>query len=156
MREGTLCILVREASPPQVLLGLVKRSKFQGTIYNFPGGKHQPPEAMETCAARELYEETGLIVAPEHLQKMGELTFLWPELHKDWDQLIHVYLGRQWSGELQESNELKPEWFPVTALPLEKMWPADQHWAPRVLNGAQIKATFRYDENKKLIEYVFS
>jgi len=156
MKQGTLCILLKDIEPPQVLLGLIKRSKFQGKIYNFPGGKYEPPETMKACAARELYEETGLRVAPEALQKVAELTFLWPESRKDWNQIIHVYQARGWSGEPRESNELKPEWFPTIALPLENMWPADRHWAPRVLNGDYVKATFRYDEDKKLVEYVFS
>lgn len=145
-------MLVKETEPPQVLLGLVKRSRFQGNIYNFPGGKHNPPETLPACASRELYEETGLRVAAEDWSEVGDLTFRWPKAFA-WDQHIMVYLSKTWSGQAQESDELTPSWFPVTELPLKSMWPADKLWVPRVLEGKYVTATFVYDSTKALIAH---
>jgi 8-oxo-dGTP diphosphatase len=150
MKQGTLCILVKDTAPPQVLLGRVKRSKLQKDVYNFPGGKYKAPETMEQCASRELYEETSVRVKPENLRKVAELTVIWPKSLDMWNQLIHVYTGRTWSGEPQESDEMLPQWFLIADLPLQSMWAADRLWVPPVFQGQYVTGRFVYNKNREL------
>jgi len=69
-----------------------------------------PPEDGETiaeAAVREMREETGVDVGLEDLERVGHLTFLFP-YRPDWEQVVHVYLARQWQGTPQETDEMVP------------------------------------------------
>ena len=46
---------------------------FGASKWNAPGGKLQPKETAERCAAREVSEETGLEV--QNLRRIGTLVF---------------------------------------------------------------------------------
>jgi 8-oxo-dGTP diphosphatase len=53
---------------PQVLLVKRKHEPFKG-MWSLPGGFLEMDEELETCAARELSEETGLDVDPDDLRQ---------------------------------------------------------------------------------------
>lgn len=53
---------------PHVLLVLRKNDPFKG-MWALPGGFLNEDEELEECAARELFEETGLDVNPNNLQQ---------------------------------------------------------------------------------------
>lgn len=53
---------------PQVLLGRRKNEPFQG-MWSIPGGFIKMDEELEECAARELWEETGVDISPDDLQQ---------------------------------------------------------------------------------------
>lgn len=44
---------------------------------------------------------------------------------------------------------MKPEWFPVSKLPFEKMWVDDPHWLPKVLEGRTLDAEFHFSSDGK-------
>ncbi len=152
MHHATLCILINEQSQ-QILLGMKKRGFAEGK-YNGFGGKIKDGETTEDAAIRELYEESGIRVAKEHLKKTGELTFLFPHVpaDKNWNQIVHVYLITNWSGEPVESEEMRPEVFRLSKIPYEKMWVDDQHWLPLVLQGKYVKATFVFGKEQEIVE----
>jgi 8-oxo-dGTP diphosphatase len=58
-----------EEGIPYVLLVLRKNSPFKG-MWALPGGFLEEDEGLEECAARELYEETGVDVKPDELQQV--------------------------------------------------------------------------------------
>jgi hypothetical protein len=46
-----------------------------------------------------------------------------------------VYETWHFSGEVQESDEMRPAWFPENEIPFDQMWADDQHWLPLLLQG---------------------
>ncbi|KIO28846.1 hypothetical protein M407DRAFT_242800 [Tulasnella calospora MUT 4182] len=91
----------------KVLLGLKKRGLGCG-FYNGFGGKVNPGETPADAALRELQEEAGI---SSNLAHAGTLLFTSaadPKLHH-----IEIYRGDDWSGEITESEEMRPEWFRV-------------------------------------------
>jgi len=152
MRDSTLCFLVRGGASRQILLGY-KKVRFGAHKYNGFGGKVHDGEDIAVAAARELYEEAGVRVDPQDLERVARLTFSFPA-RPDWNQIVHVYLARRWEGTPIESEEMRPTWFDVRALPFDRMWQDDPHWLPHVLNGERLEARFTFDDdNETLIDY---
>lgn len=152
MTDKTLCFLVRKSKGEiaEVCLGLKKKGFGQG-LWAGIGGKvgDKLQETTKDAAVRETAEEIG--VAVNQLQKVAEITFLFAE-KKAWNQRVHVFVCETWQGNPKESEEMKPQWFIVTAVPYHKMWEDAQHWLKEILQGKTIKATFTYDGKLKVVE----
>lgn len=144
----TLCILI-DYSNKKVLLGMKKRGFGKGKWNGF-GGKLNGNESFRQAAVRELLEETGLRIQEEGLKKVGEFKVGFP--NKDWDQIIHVFVLRDWQGEPQESEEMKLKWFKFSEIPYESMWNIDEMWLPKVLEGKKLRAEFVFSEDNERIE----
>ena len=102
------------------------------------------------AAAREVKEESGIRVAEDALTEAAQLTFLFPE-RPSWDMDVAIFTSADFSGEATESEEIRPQWFPVTALPLDRMWDDGKHWLPRVLAGERLRATFSYAPDNETV-----
>ncbi|MDO8590568.1 MAG: 8-oxo-dGTP diphosphatase [bacterium] len=63
----------------------------------------------------------------------------------DWNQECHVFIAKKWQNEPTESDEMKPQWFPMAQLPFEKMWIDDPHWLPKFLAGKSLEAEFHFN-----------
>lgn len=151
MKHVTLCIPI-SADRRQVLLGVKQRGFGQGKLVGF-GGKIEAGETATQAAARELYEESGLRAAPEQLDAVAALSFLFPA-RADWDHLVHVFLARDWTGEPAGSAEMTAEWHALEAIPYARMWNDARLWLPRVLAGERLHATFIYaDDNETVRDY---
>lgn len=145
MKDMTLVLPVRDG---RILLGMKKRGFGAGKINGF-GGKLNEGESIVEAAVRELEEEIGLETTIDNLEKVGELTFLFP--HKtEWDNVVHVFLINSWNGEPRESEEMGFEWHDVDKIPVDKMWDADKYWMSDVLNGRKVKGKFSYGEDNNL------
>ncbi len=141
----TLCIIQKDE---QVLLGLKKRG-FGAGRWNGFGGKVHDGETIEEAAKRELLEEAGIVV--EDLEKVGILDFSWhgkPEILE-----VHIFKARDFKGEPAESEEMKPQWFAVSQIPFDKMWPDDKYWFPLFLAGKKFRGKFLFDESDNVLEY---
>lgn len=147
MQEATLCLPV--TADGQVLLGLKRRGFGQGKVVGL-GGKIEPGEDLRSAAARELSEEAGLLIDPGRLELAARLTFLFPA-YPAWNHLMHVFVARAWQGEITESEEVAPQWYSVSALPLSQMWDDGRLWLPRVLAGERLAITCVYGSDLETV-----
>jgi len=135
----------RPGRPAEVLLGF-KKAGFGAGKWVGLGGKVEPGESLAQAAAREVAEESGLVVAPADLAHLATLTFRFPS-RPAWDQTADVFVTGRFSGVAAESAEVAPRWFATGALPYDRMWDDARYWLPRVLAGRRVVAlvTFAAD-----------
>ncbi len=151
MHHATLCYLLKDG---HVLLGLKKRGFGEGR-WNGYGGKVERGETPEEATVREVKEENGIAVALDALEKAAVLGFFFTNAPagKSWDQIVHVYICREWSGEPVETEEMRPRWFAFDDVPISQMWNDDPYWLPLVLDGKKVEGTFTFGhDNSSVIE----
>lgn len=130
----TLCLITQDN---KILLGLKKRG-FGAGKWNGFGGKVEAGETIQASLLREVKEESGLEIID--LAKVGLLNF---EYHNKAEIFeVHVFKATKFSGEIQESEEMKPAWFEINDIPYDKMWPDDAHWLPLLLEGKKFSGRF--------------
>ena len=141
----TLCIVHQQT---KVLLGLKKRGFGMGRWNGF-GGKIHDGETIEEAAHRELTEEAGIVAFD--LNKLGILEFSWegkPEILE-----VHIFKALDFKGEPAETEEMKPQWFDVSEIPFDKMWPDDKYWFPLFLADKKFNGRFLFDESDNVLEH---
>ena len=141
MTAGTLVYLITGA---HVLLALKKRG-FGVDLWNAPGGKIEFGETAKVTAIRETQEEVG--ITPVLKDPVGEILYH-DAVHGNWK--VTVYRTEEFSGEARESDEMKPEWFPLDAIPYKQMWPGDDAWLPYVIENQKFSAELWFDGKGKL------
>jgi len=142
-----LCYFVNDKN--EILLQLKRRGFGRGK-WNGPGGKQKADETIEQSAVREAREETGLTMI--EFKQLAELEFIY-ENHGDWDNITYVYLCRNFSGDLKESDEGELKWFRFEDIPYQQMWGDDPYWLPKVLSGESVRIRFYFDQDGKLLKY---
>lgn len=138
-------ILIRRDN--QLLLGLKKRGFGQGKWNGF-GGKLNAGETILQAATRELQEEVGVSCA--QLKLVGRLEFYQPHPPH---LLMYIFAGSGIKGDPHETEEMRPEWFAIDALPHAEMWPDDEYWMPLFLAGKRFCGHFTFDQNDRVINY---
>ncbi|MDQ1608591.1 MAG: 8-oxo-dGTP diphosphatase [Microbacteriaceae bacterium] len=149
--EVCVCYLIRSGmGGDEVLLGRKKFGLGEGNLVG-PGGKIEAGETPVEAIVREVAEETGVTVAADSLQLVGELTYPFP--HKPaWSQKSWVFLCREWQGEPTESDELVPTWFPISEIPFHRMWDDARYWLEDALRARFVTATFEFGRDLRTVE----
>jgi len=106
-----------------------------------PGGKLEAGETAEHAAVREVAEEVGIRVVS--LTRIAELAYSFPH-RPAWSQSSTAFVSRDWSGEPAGSRELEPRWYPIDAIPFERMWDDARLWLPDALGGRFVRAECSY------------
>ncbi len=146
-RVYTLLYVIRD---DKVLLIRKKRGFGEG-FFNGPGGKVRRGESLEEAARREFIEE--LCASPGPLQWRGVLEFY---NNGNLEMIVHVFVTDSYSGELCESDEAEPHWFPRDAVPYSKMWEDDRYWFPLLLSGKRFYGRFWFENWEKIVRgYVY-
>jgi 8-oxo-dGTP diphosphatase len=134
-----------------VILGLRKKVSFGlgANLISGIGGKVGDIEGLENetdeeAMQRETKEEIGVRVT--NLQKVAEITFLFPDKPK-WNQFVIGFIIDKWTGELEETDVIKPKIYNVDQLPTNSMWEDNKYWLPLVFERKHVKATFLYGSN---------
>jgi 8-oxo-dGTP pyrophosphatase MutT (NUDIX family) len=122
-----------------------------GNYNGFGGKKTDEDKDIEATALRELTEESGLSAQRSDLEHNATIEFYFPS-KPEWNQRVRVYFVRAWHGEPRETEEMKPEWFPLDAMPYHRMWDSDRRWLPLLLCGKKIKAGFTWKEDNKTVD----
>lgn len=142
-----LMTLVVISQDSKILLGLKKRGFGKGRWNGF-GGKVQDRESIEEAAHRELLEEAG--VQADYLEPVGILDF---EFNDSPDVLqVHIFKAEGFSGDIKESEEMKPAWFDVDDIPYDEMWPDDIYWLPLFLEGKKFIGKFVFSDYDEILE----
>jgi 8-oxo-dGTP diphosphatase / 2-hydroxy-dATP diphosphatase len=144
-KKMTLCFILEEK---RILLALKKRG-FGAGRYNGYGGKVQEGETVLEAMAREMKEESGLVVVKSEMIGIHEFENM---QRPDEVLEVHVFLALEYTGTPKETEEMKPEWFALDAIPFAIMWPDDQYWFPLMLAGKKFKTHFLFGENDTVLE----
>lgn len=149
MNTKTLSLLFLRKND-SVLLAMKKRGFGEGK-WNGVGGKVEPGETIEQAMIREAREE--ITVTPTKFEKVADIRF--DEYFKGEPTLmhVHVFLATEWEGEPQESDEMKPQWYDLQAIPYDAMWSDDPYWLPLVLEGKKLSADFKLDETDTIVSH---
>jgi 8-oxo-dGTP diphosphatase len=128
----------------RVLLIHKKRGIGAGLV-NGPGGKIDPGESAAECAIRETFEE--VCVTATGVEEAGDLRFQFVD-----GTAIHctVFRANGLEGEPTETDEAAPAWYPVDAVPFDRMWADDELWFPHLLSGQRFAGRCVFDADELL------
>jgi 8-oxo-dGTP diphosphatase len=152
MQHMTLCFLLRGAPPDAVLLGYKKHGFGAGKFVGI-GGRVEAAETVAAAACREVAEEIGVQVLPHDLQPRGQIEFIFP-CQPAWDQTVHLFIVTSWSGEPRESEEIRPDWYSLSALPWAWMWDDSRSWLPQLLAGEHIDAAITFGADSSTVQAI--
>ena len=122
MQNTSLCYLEKDGK--YLMLHRIKqendvnRYKWIGV-----GGKFMEGESPEECAAREIFEETGLRV--KNLAYRAIVTFDCPPYPTDY---MHLFTATEFEGELKECDEGRLEWVDKSSLRELELWEGDYYF----------------------------
>ncbi|XP_065193330.1 oxidized purine nucleoside triphosphate hydrolase-like [Sycon ciliatum] len=128
MGNNKIYTLVFVVEDGKVLLGMKKRGFGVGRWNGF-GGKVEPQETIMEGAKRELEEES--LVKAEQIEAVGVILFEFvgePVIME-----VHVFRVDSYTSQPEETEEMRPQWFPLAEVPYDGMWPDDIFWLPSVL-----------------------
>jgi 8-oxo-dGTP pyrophosphatase MutT (NUDIX family) len=152
MLLNTICLLVKGDPITEVLLADKKIGFGAGKVVGV-GGTVEQDENIWQASVRELDEEIGIQVPEHDLQRAAKITFRFPE-KPEWDRVVYVYIIRKWQGEIRNSDEVNPSWYPVDEIPYQQMWADGAYWLPAVIAGRRIIARFEFaDDNQTIAKF---
>jgi len=147
--QATVCFILKDN---EVLLLKKSKGLFGQGKWNAPGGKILPTEEPKTCAIREVFEETGLIIG--NTEEVGLLYFHKNRQRENPDWTVHAFLAHQFIGVPKDGREGQLKWFNIDALPFDEMWEDDQYWCRLALEGTRIEGWFYFSGDfEKLIDH---
>ena len=140
-QTATLMFVVE---PDRVLLIRKKRGLGAGKI-NAPGGRIDPGETPAQCAIRESQEE--LRITPLDPVELGTLRFQFVD---GLSLFVFAFRAARYTGTPTETEEAKPHWFALDAIPYDEMWEDDRMWVPHLLAGRRFEGRFLFDGDRML------
>ncbi|MEK7073537.1 MAG: 8-oxo-dGTP diphosphatase [Patescibacteria group bacterium] len=146
MKETNLCYLFR---PGQVLLAMKKRGFGVGK-WNGPGGKANPGESPVEALVREVHEEIGVTVKTS--DDRGIIEFIYAG-KPDSTTRCRIFSSTDFEGEPVESEEMRPQWFGVDAIPYPEMWESDGVWFPKLLADERVNYRLYFSRDVRFVKH---
>ena len=78
------------------------------------------------------------------------------ETKKKWQQECSIYVVRNYTGPVGESDEMKnPHEFDadISKLPTDRMWDSDKIWLPTLFSGENFKFAFFHDDTGGVLRW---
>lgn len=148
MKIATLGIVLKDGF---VLLGEKKRGEIGTGILSGPGGKLDPDETLEACLLRETREELNVELNPASLQLTALIDFY---AAGEIDFQVYVYRASVLSGEIRETVDMIPKWYPLDDLPYDQMFDGDRHWFQKAVRGEKFCARVYYRNRARDFERI--
>ena len=134
MKDATLGVVLEGDT---MLLGEKKKGEIGTGVLSGPGGKLDPGETRE---------ELEIELDPASLEPVALIDFY---AGGNVDFRVHVYRARIASGELRETADMIPAWYPVNDLPYDRMYESDRHWIGKAAQGEKFRANVYYRDRAK-------
>ena len=147
MQLATLCYVI-DNGKTLMLHRIKKKNDVHEGKWNGLGGKFEHGESPEECAAREVKEESGLLIKNPKMH--GFITFPMFDGKKDW--YVFLFTVKEFKGKLIDSNEGRLEWISNNKLLELNLWEGDKIFIPWLMQDKFFSAKFVY-ENGKLKEH---
>lgn len=143
-----VCVITYLFDGDKVLL-IDKKTGLGKGLVNAPGGHIEDDETADEAAVREFSEETGLSVGG--LTMVGDLYFQFKDGMR---QRGYVYFASTYEGAMRETEEARPYWVDVSAIPYDRMWADDILWLPLAIEGKRIEGYFVFDGERMVSSLV--
>lgn len=105
----------------QVLISKRKANQHLAGLWEFPGGKVEKGEGIQSALKRELYEELG--IKPEKIKQLTTISYNYP----DKDVLLDVWQVNKWCGQPESKENQELRWVNIDELSLYDFPEANKH-----------------------------
>ncbi|MFJ1706871.1 NUDIX domain-containing protein [Kitasatospora sp. NPDC088346] len=146
LRQAVSVIVHDEENGRIATIHYAAASWSESPAWTIPGGKVEEGERLDEAAARELFEETGLVIPAEDLRLVHTI-----QVRQGWDGrgpfLLSVFATTSWTGTLtntEPDKHLAVVWSDAAALP-RPMFPTSHQALASYLNGGRGFSTHGWD-----------
>lgn len=143
MKIATLGIITKDG---KILLGEKKKGEIGTGVLSGPGGKLDPGETLEECLIRETREELEVALDPASLELVSVIDFY---AAGEIDFRVYIYRAEIVSGELHETADMVPDWYPINDATFERTYESDRHWLPKAARGEKFRANVYYKDRAR-------
>ena len=148
MKTATLGIILQDG---KILLGEKKKGEIGTGVLSVPGGKLDPGETLEECVVRETRQELEIELDPATLELVARIDFY---AMGEVDFRVYVYRAKILSGEIHETDDMIPEWYPLNEDTFKRTYEADRHWLPKAARGEKFYANVYYRDRAQNFDHI--
>ena len=149
MKKATLGLILDGKG--NTLLGEKKRGKFGAGVLAGPGGKVEESDtSYAACLFREALEEWDIEL--ENIEHVATINFYAGGVL---DFQVYTFTALIQNGQPKETTDSwKPEWYPLSNLPLERMFEGDREWFLKAAQGEKFCANVYYKDRAKEFDHI--
>mmetsp|Transcript_30320 Transcript_30320/g.88135 ORF Transcript_30320/g.88135 Transcript_30320/m.88135 type:complete len:98 (+) Transcript_30320:26-319(+) len=64
---------------------------------------------------------------------------------------VFVFRADNYTGEIAETDEMRPQWWSLSECPFDNMWPDDRYWFPYMWGRRPFVGSFHFKADEKTI-----